>query len=105
MRVILLSLYILSYNRRESWKITQDDAKSKLDKKRKRINSKRSEVSVILIILVLRENQFTDKSLFYIFHLIIRKKKDANEVLYTCTILMMKFCYPQNLKACQNKFI
>ena len=70
----------LHQHRQETWKISQDSVKTKNDKKRKGTNSRRSDVSNLIV---------------KIYHITIilfhfkRKRKGENEVLHICIIPMM----------------
>src|SRR5436853_2931669 len=74
----------LHRHRRETWKISQDSVK-KNDKKRKGTNSRRSDVSNLIV------------KLYHITIMLIklfyfkRKRKGENEVLHICIIPMMIF--------------
>ena len=75
----------LHRHRRETWKISQDSVKAKNDKKRKGTNSRRSDVSNLIVKIY-----HTTIILIKLFHF-KRKRKDENEVLHICIISMIIF--------------
>src|SRR5436189_2529040 len=75
----------LHRHRRETWKILQDSVKAKNDKKRKGTNSRRSDVSNLIVKIY-----HITIMLIKLFHF-KRKRKGENEVLHICIIPMMIF--------------
>ena len=71
----------LHRHRRENWQISQDAAKAKADRRRKGTNSRRSDVSNFICKCI----RLPDMSIKFHF-IILRKKKDENAALNTCSI-------------------
>ena len=77
----------LHRHRRENWTITQDDAKLKMNRKRKGTNSRRADVSIIGN----KTYRIAYYYFIYYFHFTLRKRKKKSEVSCTCTIRTTKY--------------